>query len=169
MSATMKAAIHLGENYNDNLVTYRNTNFEAVRDLAEIVVCTIEWQFAPWMRFTFLHDKIIKCSKATVHVHSHSFLCLGKMHGHPDAVLKWKDQLQYFQESEENKLFEIVGEPFEFEWNIFPGHTAVQILQEMQVRMTVRKARLEEFEDQINDIDWTMNGKFKEGVRILKW
>ena len=60
---------------------------------------TIEWQFTPWMRFTFLHDKALEWAKAKVHVCSGSVLCLGRMQGHPEAKGKWKDQLQYFQES----------------------------------------------------------------------
>ena len=36
MSATMKAAIHLGENYKDNLFICRNTDFEARKTLFDI-------------------------------------------------------------------------------------------------------------------------------------
>ena len=133
----MKAALHLGEDDKDNLVFHRNTNFEALKTLFDMRqklilnqkheikhVTTIEWQFAPWMRSTLLHDKVIKLSKAKVHVYSDSVVCLGRMHGHPAAKKKWQDQLRYFQESNEyRELFGIDGEPFEFEWNIFPGHT----------------------------------------------
>ena len=130
MSTTMKAAIHLGENYNDNLFTDRNTNFEALKTLFDVTqelilnqkreiwhVSTIEWQFTPWMRSTLLHDKVIKLSEAKVHVHSDSVLCLGKMHRHPEAMEKRKEQPQYFQSSNENReLVGIDGEPSEFEW-----------------------------------------------------
>ena len=47
------------------------------------------------------------------------------MRRHPEAKEKWKDQLQYFQNSYEyGEVFGIDGEPVEFEWNIFPGHTS---------------------------------------------
>ena len=36
MSSTMKAAVHLGENYNDNLFTFRNTNCEALKTLFDV-------------------------------------------------------------------------------------------------------------------------------------
>ena len=101
MSTTMKAAIHLGEHCNDNLVTYRNTNFEAPKPLFEITqklilnqkheikhISTIEWQFTRRMRYSLPHDKVIKLSKAKVHVYSDSVLCLGKMYGHPDVMVK---------------------------------------------------------------------------------
>ena len=36
MSTTMKASVHLGPNYNENLEVYRNTNFEELKILFEI-------------------------------------------------------------------------------------------------------------------------------------
>ena len=66
MSTTMKAAIHLGENYKVNLFAYRNTNFDALKTWFDITqklildqnheilnVTTIKWQSTPWMRSTF--------------------------------------------------------------------------------------------------------------------
>ena len=82
MSTTMKAAIHLGENYNDNLFTYKNTNFEAFKTLFDITqklilnqkheirhISTTECHLTSWMRSTLLHDNVIKLSKAKVHVY----------------------------------------------------------------------------------------------------
>ena len=145
LSTTMKAAVHLGQNYNENLITCRNTNFEELKTLLDITqkfllvlnheilnVSTIKWQFTPWMRSSLLHDKVIKWAKAKVYVYSDSVLCLGKMQEHSEANEKWKDQLQYFQQSNGYKeSFGIDAEPIEFEWNIFPGFTTLQILQEI--------------------------------------
>ena len=61
----------------------------------------------------------------------------------------------------------VEGEPFEFEWDIFPGHTTVEILREIHMRVTVRKTRSEEFEERIifmsmfNGIDGTNNVNYK--------
>ena len=85
------------------------------------------------------------------------------MHRHQDAMVKWKEQLQF----KCKELFGIDGEPFEVDWHIFPGHTAVGSLREIQKRMTVRGTRPEEFEDRIifmsmfNGIDWTENGYYE--------
>ena len=132
----MKAAIHLGEDCNDNLVTYMNTNIEALKTLFDITqkliltqkheikhVSTIEWQVAPWMRSTVLHDRVTT-SKAKEHVYSDSVLCLAKMHGHPDAMMKWTEQLQFSWDpmNTENYFISVC----QFEWNIFPGHTTVE-------------------------------------------
>ena len=109
MSTTMKAAIHLGEDYNENLVACRNPYYDALKTLFDITqklilnqkheikhISTIEWQFTPRMRYSLPHDKVIKLSKAKVHVYSDSVLCLGKMYGHPDVMVKWKEQLFIF-------------------------------------------------------------------------
>ena len=77
MRTTMKASVHLEQNYNENLVTSRNTNFEELKTLFDITqklilkqdfeilnVSPIEWTFSPWMRSTLLHDKVIKLAKA---------------------------------------------------------------------------------------------------------
>ena len=95
-----------GENYKDNLFTCRNTNFEALKTLFDITqklilnqrheirhVSTIEWQFNPWISSTLQHVKVIKLSKAKVHLYSDSVLCFGKMHRHPKAKDKLEDHL----------------------------------------------------------------------------
>ena len=52
------------------------------------------------------------------------------------------------------------GEAIEFEWNIFPGFSSLQILQEIQNSLRNRNIQPKEFKDQIifismfNDIDW---------------
>ena len=69
----MKAAVHLGQHCNDNLVTSRNTKFEELKTLFDITqrlvldqdfeilnVSSIEWTFTPWVRSTLLHDKVVK-------------------------------------------------------------------------------------------------------------
>ena len=49
------------------------------------------------------------------------------MHPHLTAMVKWKEQLEHFLSSTHPKeLCGTDGEPFEFEWNIFPGHTTVE-------------------------------------------
>ena len=62
------------------------------------------------------------------------------------------------------------GEAIEFEWNICPGFSSLQILQENQNNLQKRNIKPEEFTDWIifmsvlNDIDWTRKGN--DGIRI---
>ena len=112
MSTTMKAAIHLGEDYNENLVANREHQLrraqDAVRHHAEVDLESEARDsecLHDWMAFysldeisSLLYDKALKWAKAKVHVNSDSVLCQGMLHGHSEAKDKWKDQLQYFQE-----------------------------------------------------------------------
>ena len=105
----MEASVHIGENYNDILSAYRNTNFDGLKTLLDITqklildqnyeilnVSAIEWHFTPCMTSILLHDKALKWTTAKVHIHSDSVLCLVRMHGHPEANEKCKDQLSIF-------------------------------------------------------------------------
>ena len=85
--------------------------------------------FLPWRDPRWYTTKWSSGRKQKVHVCSDS----GKMYEHTEANAKWKDQLQDFQQSNSyRELFGIDGEPIEFEWNIFPGHTTSEILQKTQ-------------------------------------
>ena len=116
--------VHFGPSCNENLVAHRNTHSKELMTLFDITqklileqnfeipnVSSTEWTFTPWMRSTLLYDKVIKWTNAKVqHVHSNLVFCLGQ------ANVKWKDQLQDFQQSHEcRELFGIHGEPIEFE------------------------------------------------------
>ena len=60
--------------------------------------------------------------------------------------------------------WEIDGEPIDFEWNILPGRTSLQILQGIQSDLQGRDIEAEEigyciiFMSMCNDIDWTVQG-----------
>ena len=88
----MKSAIHLGLDYDENLIAYQSTNFGGIRTfdislrlIAEnsfeiLNLSTMMYDFFPWMRMTLCHDKVIRWAKAKVHFYSDSVLCLGKLH-----------------------------------------------------------------------------------------
>ena len=124
--------------------------------------------FSLWMRSTLCHDQVIKWAKATVHVYSDSVLCLGKMHSHSEANEKWRDQISVFQQDDEYaELFGIFGEPIEFEWNIFPGFTSLQILKVIRKDLETRQLNPEQFGGIIlfmsifNDIDSAKKDVFR--------
>ena len=59
---------------------------------------------------------------------SDSVLCLGKIHQNPDANEAWKKRIEWITTSQSYRDFHgISGEPTEFEWNIFPGFTTLQL------------------------------------------
>ena len=68
----MKAAVHLGPNYIENLGENRNTHFEELQNLFEIRqnlmfnhqaetlnVSLIDWRVPSWARSTLTHDQVI--------------------------------------------------------------------------------------------------------------
>ena len=89
MSATMKATVHHGQDYEENPRTSKNTNFDMIKPGLDITqklildqdheifgISTIDWDAILWVRSASLNDKTIKLSTAKVYVFSDSVLCL---------------------------------------------------------------------------------------------
>ena len=63
-----------------------------------------------------------------VHVFSDSVLCLGRILQHPDSNEAWKNRIAGVKSVRSYRDYDAVhGEPTEFEWNIFPGFTTLQL------------------------------------------
>ena len=82
MSMTMKAVIHLGPEYTENLEVFKNTNFDEIQSLFSIIqkliakhsaeilnVKQIEGTAPSWTRSTLSHDQVIKRTTAKVRVY----------------------------------------------------------------------------------------------------
>ena len=55
-------------------------------------------------------------------------LCLGRIHQHPQSNQAWKDRIGWIITEESYRDYDgISGEQTEFEWNIFPGFTTLQL------------------------------------------
>ena len=78
----------------------------------------------------------------------------------------WEEIIEYFVSTPKNReLDNIDGEPVVLEWKIFPGHTTLDLLQEVQELIEEEfKIQPQNFEDCIifvsmyNDNDWTRKG-----------
>ena len=76
---------------------------------------------------------MVKWTKAKVHVYSDSVVCLGRLSEPPEANQRWDGQLTDFQSTTSyQQLHGVDGKPIEFEWNILPELTSLQILQKIQ-------------------------------------
>ena len=97
-------------------------------------VKTIEWENYSWKYLSLMGDKqVISLQRTKVYVFSDSVLCLGKIHENPQSNAAWEQRLEWFNTSQEYRnLDRIDGEPMEFEWNIFPGFTTLQLSQEVK-------------------------------------
>ena len=60
-------------------------------------------------------------------------VCLGKVNQNLTSSTVWEQQLDWFKDSPQYRtLGTLDGEPMEFECNIFPGFTTLQLVQEVQ-------------------------------------
>ena len=89
----------------------------------------IYWKNHSWKQLSLIGDEIaINLQRAKVYVSSDSVLCLGKFHQHPESNEGWKKRIEWITTSQSYRDFDgISGEPTEFEWNIFPGFTTLQL------------------------------------------
>ena len=89
----------------------------------------IEYQRNTWTQLSLINDPVvIGLQSAKVYVFSDSVLCLGKVLQHPECNQAWKDRVAGIRAEKNYSDFDdIKGESAEFEWNIFPGFTTLQL------------------------------------------
>ena len=73
-------------------------------------------------------ETVVNLQRTKVHVFSDSVLCLGKVHQHPESNEAWKKRIEWIITEKSYRDYDgINGEPTEFEWDIFPGFTTLQL------------------------------------------
>ena len=89
----------------------------------------IYWGKNSWRKLSLIGDEIVINLQSTkVYVFSDSVLCLGRILQHPDSNEAWKNRIAGVMAEKSYRDYDgINGEPTEFEWNIFPGFTTLQL------------------------------------------
>ena len=89
----------------------------------------ISWKNHSWKQLSLIGDEtVINLQRTKVHVFSDYVLCLGKIHQHPESNEAWKKRIEWIINEKSYRDYDrINGEPTEFEWNIFPGFTTLQL------------------------------------------
>ena len=89
----------------------------------------IQWEKYSWTRLSLIGDEtVINLQSTKVYVFSDSVLCLGKVLQHPDSNEAWKNRVAGARAERSYRDYDaITGESTEFEWNIFPGFTTLQL------------------------------------------
>ena len=95
-----------------------------------------------WTRSTLTHDQVITWTKAKVHVYSESARLLLK-----ENVRAFRSEPKMEKSSFRTSTVQLLqrffegidGEPIEFERNIFPGLTSLEILQKIQKDLELLK------------------------------
>ena len=97
-------------------------------------VSQINWEDSSWRQLSLVNDgEVISLSHAKVYVFSDPVLCLGKVNQNPASNTLWEEQLSWFEDSPQYSTLDTIdGELMEFEWNIFPGFTTLQLVDKVQ-------------------------------------
>ena len=175
MSSTLQASVFMVKNYSDNLHSIKNTEDLTMKQMFDISekliseqsdeiygVNTINWEDSSWKYFSLVGDEdVISLSNTKVFIFSDSVLCLGKTNENPQSNYAWEDRLTWFKSSSEYRALDTIdSEPMEFEWNIFPGFTTLQLVREVQKFLSTMSIQPEDFTGRIifmsmfNDISW---------------
>ena len=106
-------------------------------------------------------EEVISLSHTKVYVFSDSVLCFGKMNENLQSNTVWEDKLTCFKNSSRYRAwYTLDGEPMEFEWNIFPGFTTLQLCHKVQEFLSKMSEEPEDstgriiFMSMFNDISW---------------
>ena len=87
------------------------------------------WGKDSWTRLSLIDDEIvINLQRTEVYVFSDSVLCLGKVLQHPESNEAWRNRAAGIRSEKSYRDYDAInGESTEFEWNIFPGFTTLQL------------------------------------------
>ena len=180
MSSILRASVFMEKNYSDNLHSIKNTEDLTMKQMFDICeklitgqsdeiygVKTINWEGSSRKYLSLVGDEeVISLLHTKVYVFSDSVLCLGKVNENPQSNTAWEERLTWFKSSPEYKaLDKIDGDPMEFEWNIFPGFTTLQLCTKVQELLSRLSVTPEKFTGRIifmsmfNDISWESKDK----------
>ena len=183
MSCTLQASLSMGKNYSDNWHSIKNTEDLTMKQMFDISqkliseqsdeiygMSTINWEHSSWKYLSLVGDEqVISLLYTKVHVFSDSVLCFGKMNENPQSNYAWEHRLTWFESSSEYRTLDrIDGQPMEFEWNMFPRFTTLQLchkVQELLLRMSVTTEKFTGriiFMSMFNDISWRSKDNKKE-------
>ena len=140
MAATMNAATFMGKNFveiQNSIMNSRDLTLKHMFDITskllseqdEINNLDIQWGKNSWKKLSLFGDEPVNSLQRTkVYVFSDSVSCLGKIHQHPESNEPWKKRIEVITTDQSYRDYDgINGEPTEFEWNIFPGFTTLQL------------------------------------------
>ena len=131
----------MGKNFMDNENSIKNSTDLTLKKMFNISVNLVSeqeemnnvdkiyWRNHSWKQLSLIGDEtVINLQRTKVYVFSDSVLCLGKVHQHPESNEAWKKRIEWIINEKSYRDYDgINGEPTEFERNIFPGFTTLQL------------------------------------------
>ena len=141
MVTTLNAATFMGKNFSTMQNVVKNQESLTLKQMFDVtaqivhneeeitVLDKILYQKNSWTELSLINDPVIINLQSTkVYVFSDSVLCLGKVLQHPECNEAWKNRVAGVRAERSYRDYDAVsGESTEFEWNIFPGFTSLQL------------------------------------------
>ena len=141
MATTLNAATFMGKNFSTIQSVVKNHESLTLKQMFDVTAQLINNQEEingldkilygknSWTRLSLIDDEIvINLQRTKVYVFSDSVLCLGKVLQHPESNEAWKNRVAGIRSVKSYRDYDaITGESTEFEWNIFPGFTSLQL------------------------------------------
>ena len=141
MAATMNAATFMGKNFSTIQNFIMNSEDLTLKQMFDIMAKLVSdqdeincldkiyWAKNSWKQLSLIGDEtVINLQRTKVYVFSDSVLCLGRILQHPESNEAWKNRIKGVMAEKSYRDFDgINGKPTEFEWNIFPGFTTLQL------------------------------------------
>ena len=185
MATTLNAVTFMGKNYSTMQNVVQNEENLTLKQMFDITAQTIHnedeiycldkvvYQKNSWTQLSLINDPVVISLQSTkVYVFSDSVLCLGKVLQHPECNEAWKSSVAGVRAERNYRDFEDVkGESTEFEWNIFPGFTSLQLCDKIINLLTSLGQSPETFTGRIlfmsmfNDISCDRKGNKEECLK----
>ena len=141
MAATLNAATFMGKNFSTIQSFVKNCEDLTLKQMFDVTaqlvnnqdeingLYKIQWEKNSWKRLSLIGDEtVINLESTKVYVFSDSVLCFGKVLQHPESNEAWKNRVTGIQSGKSYRDYDAInGESTEFEWNIFPGFTTLQL------------------------------------------
>ena len=141
MATTLNAATFMGKNFSTIQSVVKNHESLTLKQMFDVTAQLVNnqeeingldkilWGKNSWTLLSLIDDEIvINLQRTKIYVFSDSVLCLGKVLQHPESNEAWKKRIEGITTDKSYRDYDgINGEPTEFEWNIFPGFTTLQL------------------------------------------
>ena len=141
MATTLNAATFMGKNFSTIQSVVKNHESLTLKQMFDVTAQLVNnqeeincldkilWGKNSWTRLSLIDDEIvINLQRPKVYVFSHSVLCLGTVLQHPESNEAWKNRVAGIRSEKSYRDYDAInGESTEFEWNIFPGFTTLQL------------------------------------------
>ena len=141
MATTLNAATFMGKNFSTMQSVVKNYESLTLKQMFDVTAQIVNneeeitgldkilYQKNSWTQLSLINDPVIINLQSTkVYVFSDSVLCLGKVLQHPECNVAWKNRVAGVRAEKSYRDFDAInGESTEFEWNIFPGFTTLQL------------------------------------------